>query len=103
MTKKTIHTVKKIKWLQSGRFTDIKYEKAEGIAKITIDRPKLLNAFRPQTVMEMSKAPHDARDDEKTGVVILTGEGKEAFCSWGDQTVRGEAGYKDHTGKHRLN
>ena len=94
---------KKIKWIPSGRFTDIKYEKTDGIAKITINRPKVRNAFRPQTVIEMSQALNDARDDEQIGVVILTGEGKKAFCSGGDQRIRGDAGYKDNTGKHRLN
>jgi len=61
------------------------------------------NAFRPQTVTEMSEALNDARDDEQIGVIILTGEGDKAFCSGGDQKVRGEAGYKDQTGKNRLN
>ncbi len=100
---KTTHRPKKVKWITAIHFNDIKYEKADGIAKVTINRPKLRNAFRPQTVMEMSKALNDARDDEEIGVVILTGEGKKAFCSGGDQTVRGDAGYKDATGKHRLN
>jgi len=94
---------KKIKWIQSGKFKDIKYAKTEGIAKITINRPKIRNAFRPQTVVEMSKALHDARDDADIGVVILTGEGKEAFCSGGDQKIRGDTGYKDGTGRNRLN
>ncbi len=94
---------KKIKWIPNIHFEDIKYEKVGGIAKITINRPKVRNAFRPLTVMEMSKALNDARDDEKIGVVILTGAGKKAFCSGGDQTVRGDDGYRDHTGKHRLN
>ncbi len=91
-------------WIPSGNFTDIKYHKSdEGIAKITINRPEVRNAFRPLTVQEMSKALHDARDDHNIGVIILTGEGKEAFCSGGDQRVRGEAGYKDENGIHRLN
>ncbi|MBI5149610.1 MAG: 1,4-dihydroxy-2-naphthoyl-CoA synthase [Candidatus Omnitrophica bacterium] len=90
-------------WAAGGKYTDIKYHKAEGIAKITINRPEVRNAFRPQTVKEMSHALNDARDDEKIGVVILTGEGKEAFCSGGDQTIRGDAGYKDEKGIHRLN
>ena len=90
--------------IPSGNFTDIKYHKSdEGIAKITINRPEVRNAFRPLTVQEMSKALHDARDDHNIGVIILTGEGKEAFCSGGDQRVRGEAGYKDENGIHRLN
>lgn len=90
-------------WIRCGQFVDIKYHKAEGIAKITINRPEVRNAFRPRTVQEMSAALHDARDDEKIGVIILTGEGKEAFCSGGDQRIRGEAGYKDENGVHRLN
>ena len=91
-------------WIPSGKFTDIKYHKSnEGIAKITINRPQVRNAFRPLTVQEMSLALHDAREDHKIGVVILTGEGKEAFCSGGDQNVRGDAGYKDQNGVHRLN
>lgn len=95
----------KIHWISCGHYTDIKYHKAgnEGIAKITINRPQVRNAFRPLTVQEMSQALHDARDDERIGVIILTGEGKEAFCSGGDQRVRGEAGYKDEKGVHRLN
>lgn len=92
-----------IAWAASGKYADIKYHKAEGIAKITINRPDVRNAFRPQTVKEMAHALNDARDDEKIGVVILTGEGKEAFCSGGDQTIRGDAGYKDEKGIHRLN
>lgn len=93
----------KVKWVSAGKFTDIKYEKSGGIAKITINRPEVRNAFRPLTVQEMSKALHDARDDQEIGVIILTGQGKEAFCSGGDQRVRGEAGYKDANGIHRLN
>lgn len=92
-----------IQWFAYGKYTDIKYHKAEGIAKITINRPEVRNAFRPQTVQEMSAALHDARDDEKIGVIILTGDGKEAFCSGGDQRIRGDAGYKDDKGVHRLN
>ena len=103
MPKKTVRQVKKIHWTPSGHFDEIIYEKADGIAKITINRPKVHNAFSPRTVMEMSQALNDARDDEQIGVVILTGKGKKAFCSGGDQTVRGDAGYIDHTGKHRLN
>ena len=90
-------------WKKAVEFTDIKYEKAEGIAKITINRPNVRNAFRPLTVSEMSQALADARDDEKIGVVILTGEGKMAFCSGGDQKIRGDAGYKDLKGVNRLN
>ena len=92
-----------IDWREAGRFTDIKYHKAEGIAKITISRPGVRNAFRPQTVIEMSQALADAREDETIGVVILAGEGEKAFCSGGDQRIRGEAGYKDDKGVNRLN
>lgn len=95
--------VKIVTWKSASKFTDIKYEKAEGIAKITINRPHLRNAFRPLTIEEIAQALADARDDEKIGVVILTGEGKEAFCSGGDQKIRGEAGYRDEKGIHRLN
>src|SRR4051794_30581981 len=82
-----------IAWKPAGEFEDIKYEKAEGIAKITINRPEVRNAFRPLTVIEMQKALEDAREDNETGVIILTGEGPDAFCSGGDQKVRGDAGY----------
>ncbi len=92
-----------IKWIDARKFTDIKYQKYDGIAKITINRPEVRNAFRPLTVREMSEALSDARDDEKIGVVILTGEGKDAFCSGGDQKIRGDAGYKDMDGTNRLN
>ncbi len=92
-----------IHWTEAGSFTDIKYHKAEGIAKITINRPEVRNAFRPLTVVEMGKALQDARDDQEIGAIILTGEGKEAFCSGGDQRIRGDAGYADHQGVHRLN
>jgi len=92
-----------IDWQVAGEFTDIKYHKAEGIAKITINRPEVRNAFRPLTVSEMAQALNDARDDETIGVIILTGEGEKAFCSGGDQKIRGDAGYKDSQGVHRLN
>ncbi len=94
---------KSIPWKKAGQYTDIEYEKWEGIAKITINRPQVHNAFRPLTVDEMSRALSDARDDETIGVVILTGKGKKAFCSGGDQRTRGEAGYRDEKGIHRLN
>ena len=84
-----------IAWEQAGEFEDIRYEKAEGIAKITINRPEVRNAFRPLTVVEMMRALEDAREDLETGVIILTGEGPDAFCSGGDQKVRGDAGYLD--------
>jgi len=93
-----------IEWTTYGRYQDILYFKArEGIAKIAINRPEVRNAFRPQTVREMQAAFADARDDAAIGVVILTGVGKEAFCSGGDQRVRGEAGYVDDSGVARLN
>ncbi len=91
------------KWNEAKQFKDIKYHKADGIAKITINRPQVRNAFRPQTVTEMMQALDDARDDESIGVIILTGEGEKAFCSGGDQKIRGDAGYKDGKGVHRLN
>jgi len=90
-------------WTPSGSYADIKYHKGEGIAKITINRPQVRNAFRPLTVEEMSHALQDARNDPQIGVVILTGEGKEAFCSGGDQKIRGDSGYVDQQGVHRLN
>ncbi|MCP4213792.1 MAG: 1,4-dihydroxy-2-naphthoyl-CoA synthase [bacterium] len=93
----------KIEWKHAGDFEDIKYEKFEGVAKITINRPHVRNAFRPLTVVEMSRALEEARNDEHIGVIILTGEGEKAFCSGGDQKIRGEAGYKDAKGVHRLN
>jgi len=92
-----------MKWQNAATYTDIKYEKAEGIAKITINRPEVHNAFRPLTVKEMIRAFADARDDAEIGVIILTGEGEKAFCSGGDQRVRGDAGYVDDSGIHRLN
>jgi naphthoate synthase len=84
-------------------FTDVRYESAEGIAKITICRPEVRNAFRPQTLFELRDAFELARDDPSIGVVVLTGEGTEAFCSGGDQRVRGDDGYKDERGIGRLN
>ena len=90
-------------WMKARDFQDIAYEKAEGIAKITINRPHVRNAFRPLTIEEVQLALQDAREDSNIGVIILTGKGKEAFCSGGDQKVRGESGYKDDGGVHRLN
>jgi naphthoate synthase len=90
-------------WQAGKTFTDIRYETLDGIAKITICRPEVRNAFRPLTVTEMREALQIARDDPAIGVVILTGEGDLAFCSGGDQRVRGDAGYKDAQGVHRLN
>lgn len=92
-----------IHWKTAGTYADILYEKAEGIAKITINRPEVRNAFRPSTVDEMSHALSDARFDDDVGVIILTGKGEKAFCSGGGQKIRGEAGYVDDTGRHRLN
>ncbi len=80
-------------WRPAGDYKDIRYEIAEGIAKITISRPELRNAFRPLTVIELSDAFERAREDTSVGVVILTGEGPLAFCSGGDQRVRGDTGY----------
>ncbi|MBF0314067.1 MAG: 1,4-dihydroxy-2-naphthoyl-CoA synthase [Oligoflexia bacterium] len=85
------------------KFTDIKYHKENGIAKISINRPEVHNAFRPLTVKELSKAFEDARNDETIGVIILSGEGNRAFCSGGDQRIRGEDGYIDEMGVARLN
>ena len=90
-------------WKPAGAFTDIRYEKAEGIAKITINRPEVRNAFRPLTVKEMRQALDDARNDADIGVVILTGAGDLAFCSGGDQRVRGTGGYVGSDGTPRLN
>ena len=91
-------------WKSAGNFTDIIYEKCdEGIAKITINRPEVRNAFRPLTVHEMSLALADARQDDGIGVVILTGMGEKAFCSGGDQKVRGNGGYVGGDGVPRLN
>jgi naphthoate synthase len=80
-------------WQSAGDFQDIRYELADGIAKITIDRPEVRNAFRPETLIEISDALERAREDTTIGVVILTGEGPLAFCSGGDQNVRGDSGY----------
>jgi naphthoate synthase len=94
-------------WITAGSYTDIRYEKtaaAEGepcIAKITINRPEVRNAFRPHTVVELSKAFEQAREDTEVGAIVLTGEGPLAFCSGGDQRVRGDSGYlsDDEPGK----
>lgn len=95
-------------WKTVRDFSDIRYEKADGIAKVTINRPHKRNAFRPETVHEMITAFMDARDDTSIGVVLLTGEGphtdgKYAFCSGGDQSIRGKAGYVGDDGMPRLN
>ena len=80
-------------WVASGEYGDIRYETAEGIAKITIDRPEVRNAFRPQTLFELADAFNVARDDPDIGVIVLTGQGDLAFCSGGDQRIRGDDGY----------
>ncbi len=82
-------------WIPAGEYTDIRYEKSAdgGIAKITIDRPAVRNAFRPLTVIEISRAMTQAQEDHQVGVIVLTGEGTLAFCSGGDQRVRGDSGY----------
>ncbi len=92
-------------WIPSESFKEILYHKSEeGIAKITINRPHVRNAFTPLTIREMQKALDDARDDINIGTIILTGQGELAFCSGGDQKIRGDAGYKDQdTGHLRLN
>jgi naphthoate synthase len=93
-----------VTWKLEKGFEDIKYEKSpEGIARVTINRPEVRNAFRPKTVAEMITAFTDVRDDGDIGVVILTGEGPRAFCSGGDQRVRGEGGYVGDDGIPRLN
>lgn len=91
-------------WTASGSYQDIIYEKtADGVARVTINRPEVRNAFRPQTVAEMIDAFVDAREDLDIGVVILTGAGPDAFCSGGDQKVRGDAGYVGDDRVPRLN
>ncbi len=93
-----------ITWQRHPGYEDISYEtSSEGIAKITICRPEVRNAFRPRTVAEMIRAMDAARDDAQVGVVILTGQGTDAFCSGGDQRVRGEGGYVGSDGIPRLN
>lgn len=92
-----------IQWKPAGEYCDILYEKADGMAKVTINRPEVRNAFRPLTILELQRAFQEARDDASVGVVILTGQGKEAFCSGGDQRIRGEGGYVGEDGVPRLN
>ncbi len=96
------------KWKTVRAYSDILYQKADGIAKITINRPEKRNAFRPETVSQLIEAFTDARDDQRIGVVLLTGagphtDGKYAFCAGGDQSVRGSAGYVGGDGVPRLN
>lgn len=95
-------------WQVAKTYEDVLYHKANGIAKITINRPEKRNAFRPQTVFELYDAFCDAREDQSIGVILLTGagphsDGKYAFCAGGDQSVRGQAGYIDAQGIPRLN
>lgn len=95
-------------WIKSKSYNDIIYEKMDGIAKITINRPEKRNAFRPETVFEMYDAFSDAREDQTIGVILLTGygpakDGKYAFCSGGDQSIRGDMGYVGKDGVPRLN
>ncbi|HVC81358.1 MAG TPA: 1,4-dihydroxy-2-naphthoyl-CoA synthase [Chloroflexota bacterium] len=92
-----------VAWERQGSYTDILYEVGEGIARVTINRPEVRNAFRPQTTTELIQAFVAAREDPAVGVVLLTGAGTKAFCSGGDQRVRGEAGYVGDDGVPRLN
>ncbi|MFI5394977.1 MAG: 1,4-dihydroxy-2-naphthoyl-CoA synthase [Candidatus Binatia bacterium] len=92
-----------VNWIPRRTYTDIRYETAEGIAKITINRPEVRNAFRPQTLFELMDAFAAAREDSTVGVIIFTGAGTEAFCSGGDQRVRGSGGYVGDDGVPRLN
>src|SRR5262245_56517043 len=92
-----------VEWQPRDGWTDIRYETAGGIAKITIDRPEVRNAFRPLTTRELIASFELARDDPAIGVVILTGSGSEAFSSGGDQKIRGDDGYVDEQGIGRLN
>lgn len=98
----------KIEWKKAKYFRDINYHKADGIARIAINRPEKRNAFRPETVLELFDAFSDAREDSSVGVILLTGEGpakdgKYAFCSGGDQKIRGDQGYVGKDGIPRLN
>ena len=92
-------------WKSAADFEDIRYEKTDdgAIAKVTINRPEVRNAFRPLTVQKLLQAFEMAHQDEEVGVIILTGEGEKAFCSGGDQKVRGHAGYLGNDGVPRLN
>jgi naphthoate synthase len=96
----TDNTTDPVTWTKVSDYEDIRYENsADGIAKITICRPEVRNAFRPQTLMEISDALVDAREDGSVGVIVLTGEGPDAFCSGGDQRVRGDTGYLTEPGR----
>lgn len=90
-------------WEKRGSYTDILYCTWQGVAKISINRPHVRNAFRPLTIKELSHALSDARNDRSIGIIILTGEGKEAFCSGGDQRIRAQDGYQDENGESSLN
>jgi naphthoate synthase len=90
-------------WTGHGQWEDILYETVDGIAKLTINRPEVRNAFRPTTLFELSQAFELARNDPEIGVIILTGAGPDAFCSGGDQRIRGDDGYRDAQGIGRLN
>jgi naphthoate synthase len=90
-------------WSRSGEYEDIWYDTMDGIARITINRPEVRNAFRPKTLFELSQAFNEARDDPSVGVIVLTGAGDQAFCSGGDQRIRGDDGYRDDRGVGRLN
>jgi len=92
-----------VPWLTARTYSDILYEKAEGIARITINRPEVHNAFRPLTLRELADAFLDAARDNDVGVVLFTGAGGRAFCSGGDQRIRGEVGYLDEEGSPSLN
>ncbi len=92
-----------MEWKEGLIYDDILYHTQEGIAKITINRPHIHNAFRPKTVEELRQALQVARHDSSIGVIVLTGAGDKAFCSGGDQKIRGNAGYKDAKGAHHLN
>src|SRR3954453_13412388 len=92
-----------VAWEQVRQFQDVKYERFDGIPRITINRPEVRNAFRPETIFELQEAFAHVRDDPTTGVVLLTGEGPNAFCSGGDQRIRGDGGYIDPSGVPRLN
>src|SRR5256885_14844427 len=92
-----------VNWQKAADYEDIIYEKGDGIARITINRPEVHNAFRPKTVFEMKEAFADAHEDPEVGVVLFTGAGGKAFCSGGDQRVRGHGGYVGEDKMPRLN
>jgi len=103
ITSRTASPVAPVAWKTVRSYEDIRLETAEGIARITICRPEVRNAFRPRTLTELLDAFAAVRDDPEVGVVLFTGEGPDAFCSGGDQRVRGDAGYVDEAGVARLN